>query len=112
MNEGLLLVLAIIGLAILLIAAAMWFYNKSDTGITLMLMYTMRRHGPNSIITINLLQDIVNKALTREGHVVSDISLAYEMGNRYHAILTIDGEAHQMTVIADNAGTVHYQMIG
>ena len=111
MNDGLILVLALIGLAILLIAVAIWFYNKSDTGKSLTLMYIMRKHGPNSIVTINLLQDIISKILSREGHVVSDISLAYEMGNRYHAIITIDGETHQMTVIADNAGTVHYQLI-
>ena len=74
-------------------------------------MYIMRKHGPNSIVTIDLLKDIVSKALEKEGIIVSDISMVHEMGNRFHAIITVGSETHEMTVIADNAGTVHYQVI-
>lgn len=86
-------------------------YKRYDTAKSLMLMYVMQKHGPNSIVTIDLLKDIVCKALAKEGIHVSDISMAYEMGNRFHAILTIGSESCEMTVIADNAGTVHYQVI-
>ena len=74
-------------------------------------MYVMRKHGPNSIVTIDLLKDIVCKALAKEGINVTDISMVHEMGNRYHAILTVGNETREMTVIADNAGTVHYQFL-
>ena len=73
-----------------------------------MLMWVMRKHGPNSIITIDLLQDILRKSFNKQGIDVSDIELVNEMGNRYHAIVKIGGETHEMTVIADNSGAVHY----
>lgn len=111
MNEGILITAGVIIGALVLIWLAFRLYNKYDTAKSLMLMYTMRKHGPNSIVTIDLLTDIVTKALAKEGVHVSDISIAHEMGNRYHAIINLDGETHQMTVIADQAGTVHYQVI-
>ena len=76
-----------------------------------MLMYIMQKHGPNSIVTIDLLQDIIRKMLAKDGVEVSDISLVHEMGNRYHGILSANGETHEMTVIADNSGALHYQLL-
>lgn len=111
MNDGLLLALGIFIGAVLLIWLAFKLYKKYDTAKSLMLMYIMRKHGPNSIVTIDLLKDIVSKALEKEGIIVSDISMVHEMGNRFHAIITVGSETHEMTVIADNAGTVHYQVI-
>jgi len=111
MNDGLLLALGVFVGAVLLIWVAFMLYKRYDTAKSLMLMYVMQKHGPNSIVTIDLLKDIVCKALAKEGIHVSDISMAYEMGNRFHAILTIGSETREMTVIADNAGTVHYQVI-
>ena len=111
MSDDLLLVLGIFIGAVLLIWLAFKLYKKYDTAKSLMLMYTMKKHGPNSIVTIDLLKDIVCKALAKEGIIVSDISMVHELGNRFHAILTIGSETHEMTVIADNAGTVHYQLL-
>lgn len=111
MNDGLLLALGLFIGAVLLIWLAFKLYKKYDTAKSLMLMYIMQKHGPNSIVTIDLLKDIVCKALAKEGIIVSDISMVHEMCNRFHAILTIGNETHEMTVIADNAGTVHYQFI-
>ncbi len=111
MSDDLLLVLGIFIGAVLLIWLAFKLYKKYDTAKSLMLMYIMKKHGPNSIVTIDLLKDIVCKALEKDGIIVSDISMVHEMGNRFHAILTIGSETHEMTVIADNAGTVHYQLL-
>lgn len=111
MSDDLLLALGIFIGAVLLIWLAFKLYKKYDTAKSLMLMYIMKKHGPNSIVTIDLLKDIVCKALAKEGIIVSDISMVHEMGNRFHAILTIGSETHEMTVIADNAGTVHYQLL-
>ena len=111
MNDGLLLALGVFIGALLLIWLAFRLYKKSDTAKSLMLMYIMKKHGPNSIVTIDLLKDIVCKGLAKEGIIVSDISMVHEMGNRFHAILTIGSETHELTVMADNAGTVHYQLI-
>ena len=111
MNDGLLLALGIFIGAVLLIWLAFKLYKKYDTAKSLMLMYIMRKHGPNSIVTIDLLKDIVCKALEKEGIIVSNISMVHEMGNRFHAIITVGSETHEMTVIADNAGTVHYHVI-
>lgn len=108
MDDTLFIGLAVFGFCIILIAAAFYFYNKSDLGKSLMLMWVMRKHGPNSIITIDLLQDILRKSFNKQGIDVSDIELVNEMGNRYHAIVKIGGETHEMTVIADNSGAVHY----
>ena len=111
MNDGLIFALGIFICALLLIWLAFRLYKKYDTAKSLMLMYIMKKHGPNSIVTIDLLKDIVCKALAKEGVIVSDISMVHEMGNRFHAIFTAGSETHEMTVIADNAGTVHYQLI-
>lgn len=111
MNDGLLVALGVFIGALLLIWLAFRFYKKYDTAKSLMLMYVMKKHGPNSIVTIDLLKDIVCKGLAKEGIVVSDISMVHEMGNRFHAILNIGSETHEMTVLADNAGTVHYQFL-
>lgn len=111
MNDGLLLALGLFIGVVLLIWLAFKLYKKYDTAKSLMLMYIMQKHGPNSIVTIDLLKDIVCKALEKEGIIVSDISMVHEMGNRYHAILTVGNETREMTVIADNAGTVHYQFL-
>ena len=111
MNDGLLLALVLFIGVVLLIWLAFKLYKKYDTAKSLMLMYIMQKHGPNSIFTIDLLKDIVCKALEKEGIIVSDISMVHEMGNRYHAILTVGNETREMTVIADNAGTVHYQFL-
>lgn len=111
MNDGLLLALSLFISVILLIWLAFKLYKRYDTAKSLMLMYIMQKHGPNSIVTIDLLKDIVCKALEKEGIIVSDISMVHEMGNRYHAILTVGNETREMTVIADNAGTVHYQFL-
>ena len=111
MNDGLLVALGVFIGALLLIWLAFRFYKKYDTAKSLMLMYVMKKHGPNSIVTIDLLKDIVCKGLAKEGIVVSDISMVHEMGNRFHAILNIGSETHEMTVLADNAGTVHYQSL-
>ena len=111
MNDGLLLALGLFIGVVLLIWLAFKLYKKYDTAKSLMLMYIMQKHGPNSIVTIDLLKDIVCKALEKEGIIVSDISMVHEMGNRFHAILTIGNETREMTVIADNAGTVHYQFL-
>ena len=111
MNDGLLLALGIFIGAVLLIWLAFRLYKRYDTAKSLMLMYIMQKHGPNSIVTIDLLKDIVSKALEKEGIIVSDISMVHEMGNRFHAIITVGSETREMTVIADNAGTVHYQVI-
>ena len=111
MNDGLLLALGLFIGVVLLIWLAFKLYKKYDTAKSLMLMYIMQKHGPNSIVTIDLLKDIVCKALAKEGIIVSDISMVHEMGNRYHAILTVGNETREMTVIADNAGTVHYQFL-
>ena len=111
MNDGLLLALGLFIGVVLLIWLAFILYKKYDTAKSLMLMYIMQKHGPNSIVTIDLLKDIVCKALEKEGIIVSDISMVHEMGNRFHAILTIGSETREMTVIADNAGTVHYQFL-
>jgi hypothetical protein len=111
MNDGLLVALGVFIGALLLIWLAFRFYKKYDTAKSLMLMYVMKKHGPNSIVTIDLLKDIVRKGLAKEGIVVSDISMVHEMGNRFHAILNIGSETHEMTVLADNAGTVHYQFL-
>ena len=111
MNDGLLVALGVFIGALLLIWLAFRFYKKYDTAKSLMLMYVMKKHGPNSIVTIDLLKDIVCKGLAKEGIVVSDISMDHEMGNRFHAILNIGSETHEMTVLADNAGTVHYQFL-
>ena len=48
--------------------------------------------------------------LAKDGIEVSEINLVHQMGNRYHGILTANGEAHEMTVIADNSGALHYQI--
>ena len=96
---------------IMFIFGVIQFYKKSDIGKSLMLMYIMQKHGPNSIVTIDLLQDIIRKMLAKDGVEVSDISLVHEMGNRYHGIITAGGETHEMTVIADNSGAIHYQII-
>ena len=111
MNDGLLLALGLFIGAVLVIWLVFKLYKKYDTAKSLMLMYIMHKHGPNSIVTIDLLKDIVSKALAKEGIIVSDISMVHEMGNRFHAILTIGSETREMTVIADNAGTVHYQLL-
>ena len=111
MNDGLLLAIGLFIGVVLLIWLAFKLYKKYDTAKSLMLMYIMQKHGPNSIVTIDLLKDIVCKALAKEGIIVSDISMVHEMGNRFHAILTIGNETREMTVIADNAGTVHYQFL-
>ena len=111
MNDGLLLAQGLFIGVVLLIWLAFKLYKKYDTAKSLMLMYIMQKHGPNSIVTIDLLKDIVCKALEKEGIIVSDISMVHEMGNRFHAILTIGSETREMTVIADNAGTVHYQFL-
>lgn len=111
MNDGLLLALGLFIGAVLVIWLAFKLYKKYDTAKSLMLMYIMHKHGPNSIVTIDLLKDIVSKALAKEGIIVSDISMVHEMGNRFHAILNIGSETREMTVIADNAGTVHYQLL-
>lgn len=111
MNDGILVALGVFIGALLLIWLAFKLYKKYDTAKSLMLMYVMHKHGPNSIVTIDLLKDIVCKGLAKEGIIVSDISMVYEMGNRFHAILTIENETHEMTVMADNAGTVHYQLL-
>ena len=111
MDDALLFALVIFGAAILLIILAFKFYKKSDIGKSLMLMYIMQKHGPNSIVTIDLLQDIIRKMLAKDGVEVSDISLVHEMGNRFHGIMTANGETHEMTVIADNSGALHYQLI-
>ena len=111
MNDGLLLALDLFISVILLIWLAFKLYKRYDTAKSLMLMYIMQKHGPNSIVTIDLLKDIVCKALEKEGIIVSDISMVHEMGNRYHAILTVGNETREMTVIADNAGTVHCQFL-
>ena len=111
MNDGLLLAIGLFIGVVLLIWLAFKLYKKYDTAKSLMLMYIMQKHGPNSIFTIDLLKDIVCKALEKEGIIVSDISMVHEMGNRYHAILTVGNETREMTVIADNAGTVHYQFL-
>ena len=111
MNDGLLVALGVFIGALLLIWLAFKLYKKYDTAKSLMLMYVMKKHGPNSIVTIDLLKDIVCKGLAKEGIVVSDISMVHEMGNRFHAILNIGSETHEMTVLADNAGTVHYQFL-
>ena len=111
MNDGLLVALGVFIGALLLIWLAFRFYKKYDTAKSLMLMYVMKKHGPNSIVTIDLLKDIVCKGLAKEGIVVSDISMVHEMGNRFHAILNIGSETHEMTVLADNVGTVHYQFL-
>ena len=111
MNDGLLLAQGLFIGVVLLIWLAFKLYKKYDTAKSLMLMYIMQKHGPNSIVTIDLLKDIVCKALEKEGIIVSDISIVHEMGNRFHAILTIGNETREMTVIADNAGTVHYQFL-
>ena len=102
MNDGLLLALDLFISVILLIWLAFKLYKRYDTAKSLMLMYIMQKHGPNSIVTIDLLKDIVCKALEKEGIIVSDISMVHEMGNRFHAILTIGNETREMTVIADN----------
>ena len=111
MNDGILVALGVFIGALLLIWLAFKLYKKYDTAKSLMLMYVMKKHGPNSIVTIDLLKDIVCKGLAKEGIVVSDISMVHEMGNRFHAILNIGSETHEMTVLADNAGTVHYQFL-
>lgn len=111
MSDGLLLALGIFLGGLLLIWLAFKLYKKSDTAKSLMLMYVMHKHGPNSIVTIDLLKDIVCKSLAKDGIIVSEISMVHEMGNRFHAILSFGSETHEMTVIADNAGTVHYQLI-
>ena len=110
MDNGILIGLAVFAAGILLIIGAFVFYKKSDTGKSLMLMYVMHKHGPNSIITIDLLQDILSKMLAKQGFQITDISLVHEMGNRFHGIVNIGGEMHDMTVIADNTGAVHYQI--
>lgn len=111
MDDTLLIGLIVFCGGILLIIIAFAFYKKSDLGKSLMLMYIMQKHGPNSIVTIDLLQDIIRKMLTKDGVEVSEISLVHEMGNRYHGILTANGETHEMTVIADNSGALHYQIL-
>ena len=111
MNDGLLLALGLFISVILLIWLAFKLYKRYDTAKSLMHMYIMQKHGPNSIVTIDLLKDIVCKALEKEGIIVSDISMVHEMGNRFHAILTVGNETREMTVIADNAGTMHYQFL-
>ena len=111
MNDGLLLALGLFIGAVLLICLAFKLYKKYDTAKSLMLMYIMKKHGPNSIITIDLLKDIVCKALEKENIIVSDISMVHEMGNRFHTIITVGSETREMIVIADNAGTVHYQLL-
>ncbi len=111
MDDTLLIGLIVFGGGIILITIAFAFYKKSDLGKSLMLMYIMQKHGPNSIVTIDLLQDIIRKMLAKDGVEVSEINLVHEMGNRYHGILTANGEAHEMTVIADNSGALHYQII-
>ena len=111
MNDGLLLAIGLFIGVVLLIWLAFKLYKKYDTAKSLMLMYIMQKHGQKSIVTIDLLKDIVCKALEKEGIIVSDISMVHEMGNRYHAILTVGNETREMTVIADNAGTVHYQFL-
>lgn len=110
MDDALLFGLVIFGAGILLIIIAFAFYKKSDMGKSLMLMYIMQKHGPNSIVTINLLQDIIVKMLAKDSIDVTDISLVHEMGNRYHGILTANGETHEMTIIADNSGALHFQI--
>lgn len=110
MDDTLLIGLIVFGGGIFLIIIAFAFYKKSDFGKSLMLMYIMQKHGPNSIVTIDLLQDIIRKMLAKDGIDVSEINLVHEMGNRYHGILTANGEAHEMTVIADNSGALHYQI--
>ena len=111
MDDTLLIGLIVFGGGIILIIIAFAFYKKSDLGKSLMLMYIMQKHGPNSIVTIDLLQDIIHKMLAKDGVEVSDISLVHEMGNRYHGILSANGETHEMTVIADNSGALHYQLL-
>ena len=112
MNDGLFVVLGVFVGAVILIGLAFMLYRKYDAAKSLMLMYVMRKHGPNSIVTIDLLKDIVSKALAKEGVIVTDISMVHEMGNRFHAIVNTGSGTHEMTVIADNAGTVHYQLLG
>ena len=109
-KDLLILLLVFLVVAALLIVLAFAFYRKSDMGKSLMLMYIMRKHGPNSIVTIDLLQDIIRRMLARDGIDVTDISLVNEMGNRYHGILTSGGETHEMTVIADRSVALHYQI--
>lgn len=111
MDDTLLIGFIVFCSGILLIIIAFAFYKKSDLGKSLMLMYIMQKHGPNSIVTIDLLQDIIRKMLAKDGVEVSEISLVHEMGNRYHGILTANGETHEMTVIADNSGALHYQIL-
>lgn len=111
MDDTLLIGLIVFCGGILLIIIAFAFYKKSDLEKSLMLMYIMQKHGPNSIVTIDLLQDIIRKMLAKDGVEVSEISLVHEMGNRYHGILTANGETHEMTVIADNSGALHYQIL-
>lgn len=111
MDNGLLFGLLIFGLAVLFAIGAFVLYNKSDVGKSLVLMKIMRKHGPNSIVTIDLLQDIIRKSFAKDGVEITDISLVHEMGNRYHGIVSSGNETHEMTVIADNSGTVHYKII-
>ena len=111
MDDTLLIGLIVFGGGIILIIIAFAFYKKSDLGKSLMLMYIMQKHGPNSIVTIDLLQDIIRRMQAKDGVEVSEINLVHEMGNRYHGILSANGETHEMTVIADNSGALHYQLL-
>ena len=65
MDDALLIGLVTFSTGILLIILAIKFYKKSDIGKSLMLMYIMQKHGPNSIVTIDLLQDIIRKCWPR-----------------------------------------------
>lgn len=89
----------------------MALYRKSDTAKSLMLMYTMHRRGPESIVTIDLIENIVRDLLIKDGVAVTECSVVHEMGNRYHGCLTIDGEKCEMTIIADKTGAIHYKIL-
>ena len=67
MDDTLLIGLIVFGGGIFLIIIAFAFYKKSDLGKSLMLMYIMQKHGPKSIVTIDLLQDIILKCWPRMG---------------------------------------------
>lgn len=102
-------------LGIILCGLIFWglmaLYRKSDTAKSLMLMYVMHRRGPDSIVTINLIKNIVRDLLIKDQVVeVTECSVVHEMGNRYHGILKINGEMCKMTIIADKTGTIHYQI--
>jgi len=104
-------IVLIVVVAIILVVVLVKLYNRSDTAKSLSLIYMMKNHGRDSFMTINVLQDIVRQMLSKEyGIEVTECSLVHEVENRYHAIVTIGGETHELTVFADITGAVHYRV--